>query len=330
MVAGSERTRPARGYVGRVLLDPAPLAGFCAGMAFLTRPALLLAAIAVGAVTMDRPARDNVKFAAALLVFVVLQMAINATLYGSVRLSGYGPASYMFEVSLSRLAANATNFGRWLTRSHTLLFWLLWPGALIVLRRSKWAWQISGVAAAAALPYLFYLVFDDWESSRFVLPAILLILILAARAMSVLLARRTAVLALAMLAVALAWAAASHRFLTQEDVYRLRDVEAKYALAGEWVRTHTPERAVVLAALHSGSMRFYGNRQTIRWDQIPSDKLALTLRNLEAAGYVPYLALDVPFEPPLFAERFGSEPKVRTEQIGRVRVVNIYRFVSAR
>ena len=42
----------------------------------------------------------------------------------------------------------------------------------------------------------------------------------------------------------------------------------------------------------------------------------------------PYLALDEPSEPPLFAERFGGLPR-SAEPVARVRVVNIYRFVSA-
>ena len=258
-------------------------------------------------------------------------MAVNLVLYGSVGTSGYGPASYMFEISRPRITANVSNFVKWLTYSHTAVIWLLWPAALAVLRRRKWAWQISAVAAAAALPYLFYLVFDDWESSRFVLPAIVLVLILAARALSSLWVRlkpaAAAYAPVALLLIALGCASASHRFLQYEGVYRLGDFEAKYALAGEWIQTHLPERAVVLAALHSGSIRFYGNRQTIRWDQIPADKLSPTLRNLEAAGYQPYLALDGASEPPLFAERFRADPAVQTEQIGRVRVVNIYRFV---
>ena len=128
----------------------------------------------------------------------------------------------------------------------------------------------------------------------------------------------------ALLVIALVCAMASHRFLQREDVYRLRDAEAKYALAGEWIRARTPERAVVLAGLHSGSIRFYGSRATIRWDEVPSDKLSATLHSLEAAGYQPYLALDLPSEPPLFADRFRGDPGVRIEQIGRVRVVNIF------
>src|SRR5581483_789213 len=106
-------------------------------------------------------------------------------LYGSPGTSGYGPASYMFEISKTRLSANVSNFGRWLTYSHTYFIWAIWPFALTVLRRESWAWRWSAVAAAAALPYLFYIVFPDWESPRFVLPTILIVLLLFARAAAV-------------------------------------------------------------------------------------------------------------------------------------------------
>jgi hypothetical protein len=307
------------------------LAGLCAGMAFLTRPALLVAAVAIGVVTLlDRPLKDSIRYGLTLLAFVLLQMGLNVMLYGNARTSGYGPTSYMFELSASRLAANVANFGKWLTYSHTVLIWFLWPASLVILRKRTWAWQISLVAAAAAAPYLFYLVFDDWESSRFVLPTILLVLILAARAVGDVCQRlNPRVAAAAVVVTAIACAAASHLFLQRQDVYRLLDLEAKYELAGQWIDVHLPPRAVVFASQHSGSIRYYGHRQTIRWDQVPEDKMSATLHNLESAGYEPYLALDVASEPPLFEERFRQDPAVRTEQIGRVRVVNIYRFVSA-
>ena len=141
--------------------------------------------------------------------------------------------------------------------------------------------------------------------------------------------RRASLSYLVLMLLAFLWAMTSHRFLEREGVYRFASVESKYALVGEWFKTHTPERAVVLAGLHSGSIRFYGQRETIRWDQIPADKLEATLRNLRDRGYDPYLALDVPSEPPLFQARFGSQRSAAAEQIARVRVVNIYRFVSA-
>jgi hypothetical protein len=314
-------------------------AGLCAGMAFLTRPALAPAIVVLGLVTANRRSfRPTLRFGAALCAFLIAQMALNHVLYGHISSSGYGPAADMFQLSGARVAANISNFGKWLTYSHTALVWLVWPAGLIILRHRAWAWQISAVAAAATAPYFFYVVFDDWESSRFLIPAIVLVLVLFARALTVTLSEHLSHLShpshpshLSHLVVVLAfaWAFTAHNFLEREGVYRFASVESKYALVGEWFKTHTPERAVVLAGLHSGSIRLYGQRETVRWDQIPEDKLEATLRNLRDRGYEPYLALDVPSEPPLFQTRFGPQRAAAAEQIARVRVVNIYRFVSA-
>jgi hypothetical protein len=307
--------------------------GLCAGMAVLTRPALLPAAFVIGLVTTNwKSVRHTVGFAVSLGVLICIQAILNRTLFGSFADSGYGPASHLFEISSNRIIANATNFSKWLTYSHSAFVWLLWPAGVVMLRGAKWAWQVSAVAAAAAAPYFFYLVFDDWESSRFLLPTLALVLILFARGTYAELSRHrqsAGLLAPVLLVLSFSWAIASHHFLEREGVYRFASVEAKYALVGEWFKSHTPVRTVVLAALHSGSIRFYGERETIRWDEIPSDKLEATIRNLRSAGYDPYLALDLPSEPALFQARFGSTIAPAIEQIARVRVVNIYRFVSA-
>ena len=316
-------------------------AGLCGGMAILTRPALLPAVIVLLGLTWlsQRDRRKTVAFASVVLAVAAIQAGLNAYMYGSPFASGYGTASHMFELSLARLSANASNFGKWLTYSHTPLFWLMWPAALFLLRRERWAWQLSAVAAAAAAPYMFYIVFDDWESSRFLLPAIALVLVLFTRALAHLTHRPsllrsqgwaspTHLTHLGFFLLALACAGASHRFLQREGTYRLATLEAKYALAGEWFRNNTSERAVVLASLHSGTIRMYGGRQSIRWDQIPPAALTQTVQRLQAAGFEPYLALDLPSEPPLFEERFHENPAA-AEQIARVRVVNIYRLMSA-
>lgn len=305
-------------------------AGVCAGMAMLTRPALLPAVFVLGVATFDRRRYSHTAgFTATVGGFIFIQLVLNHVLYGNMFTSGYGPASHLFELSAARLASNVANFGKWLTYSHTVVVWLLWPAALVVLRRRKWAWQVSAVAAAAAAPYLFYLVFDDWESSRFLLPTIVLVLILSARALSVALSHLPHRSHLVLFFLAFACATASHRFLQREGVYRFGSVEEKYALVGEWFKTHTSDRAVVLAGLHSGSIKLYGQRETIRWDQIPSTKLQATLRALQAAGYELYLALDNPSEPALFAARFATDASAAAEPVARVRVVSIYRFVSA-
>ena len=315
-------------------------AGICGGMAILTRPALIVAVLGLLVVSVSfQPSarsrlRDTAWFGLTLAAFVIVQLIINASLYGSIRSSGYGSAADLFELSYAKFAANLFNFGRWLTYSHTPLVWLIWPVGLGVLWRRLWAWQVSAVALAAALPYFFYGVYNDWESTRFLLPGLVLVLILAARALSAVLAKLSSapnapshLSALVFVVVGFICLAASHRFLTREGVYDYGRLEAKYELVGDWFQRHTSERTVVLSALHSGSIRLYGPRQTIRWDEIPPGMLAPTLRSLEGHGYEPYLALDLPSEPPLFADRFRSElGGLEIKPVARVRVVNIYRL----
>ena len=197
----------------------------------------------------------------------------------------------MFELSFSRIAANLSNFGKWLIYSRSTLLWLAWPGALVVLRRDRRAWELSAIAAAAAAPYLFYLVFDNWDSSRFLLPTIVLVLIVCARALSQFLSLRTtqAWRAVVVFAIAFTSGFVSQQFLQREGIGRTRVEEAKYALVGEWFRRNTSERAVVLSSLHSGAIRLYGSRPTIRWDEIPGDSLDATIERLVASGYEPYL-----------------------------------------
>ena len=238
-------------------------AGVCAGMAVLTRPVLLPAAVVLVLVSTTRGGlKSALARGGTLLAFLLLQTALNAHLYGAVSMSGYGSPSHMFEISPSRLGANLANFGKWAVHSGSP-FWFLWPAALIVLRRDRWPWAWSAVAAAAAAPYLFYLVFDNWDSLRFLLPAIVLALVMCACALSRVLdrtpsfqRRRPAIL----FVIAFACALASQRFLQREGIAQSPSLEAKYPLVGEWFRANTSDKAVVLSSLHSGTIRMYGER----------------------------------------------------------------------
>ena len=53
-----------------------------------------------------------------------------------------------------------------------------------------------------------------------------------------------------------------------------------------------PANSVVLANQHSGSLRWYGKRQTLRWDFIAPDRLATTVRELRITGATVYVALE--------------------------------------
>jgi hypothetical protein len=306
--------------------------GICIGMAVLTRPVLLPAAVMLLMIRVRTGStRCSVARILTAAVFLIVQVMLNVHLYGSATMSGYGAASHMFAVSPARMTANILNFGKWLLYSQTAPLWLAWPAALVVLRRQRGVWDLSAIAAAAAVPYLFYIVFDNWAALRFLLPTLVLALLMSARALSAL--TLTVVgrpwQPVALFAIAIGCSVAAQQFVIREGVDRGRTEEEKYSLVGAWFRENTAERTIVLSSLHSGAIRLYSGRQTLRWDHIPEHALGATIEKLAALGYDAYLALDLPSEPPMFEERFRGE-SVTVEPVARVRVVNIYKFVSGR
>jgi hypothetical protein len=75
---------------------------------------------------------------------------------------------------------------------------------------------------------------------------------------------------------------------------------------GQAVRTLLPPRAVVFAMQHSGSVRYYANRLTLRYDFLPADSLDRAVTHLRARGMSPYLLVEQ-WEEPAFIKRFERE-----------------------
>jgi hypothetical protein len=183
------------------------------------------------------------------------------------------------------------------------------------------------LAAAAAAPYMFYALFyDDWETLRFLLPGLVLLLIVAAEA-SAGVARRVKPRALAPLVVAAVVIIAgtvSLLHLQERQVFRLWMAESRYPAVGNAVARRGGDDTVVLAALHSGSVRYYSDRTTVRWDLIPPDRLAATVRSISGRGYPMLLVLDGLSEREEFQQRFGAGPPgVRIEVVERVQNVSL-------
>ena len=58
------------------------------------------------------------------------------------------------------------------------------------------------------------------------------------------------------------------------------------------VRAKGPANAFVLAAQHSGSIRYYAGRATFRWDLLSPTRLDQALATFRAQGYQPFLVVD--------------------------------------
>jgi hypothetical protein len=68
--------------------------------------------------------------------------------------------------------------------------------------------------------------------------------------------------------------------------------EWKYPAVGAYIARHLPDRAVFLAMHHSGSVRYYTGRATVRYDLLPPSGLDAAIAALRARGYRRYILLD--------------------------------------
>jgi hypothetical protein len=305
----------------------AVLAGLAAGVAVITRPALVLAAaiVAVAAHRGETPRRRVALSAAGLAIGVVVQMALQNHLFGSPFSTGYGAAAGLF--SIGHVPTNLAIFAR---QGFTVLgpLWILGLIVGVIAARPEPRAKPALIFGAVLLPYLFYLPFDHWETLRYLLPGIVPLTVLAADGL-IHFARMprkpvaAAVLLCGFTAVAVAQ---SELLLRRSSVWEVASLEARYPLAGEWVNINTPANAVVLANQHSGSLRWYGKRQTLRWDFIAPEHLATTVRELEAHGAATYVALEGA-EVEMFDARFaGVFDQFQVDHVGRVRNVHFRRL----
>ena len=89
------------------------------------------------------------------------------------------------------------------------------------------------------------------------------------------------------------------------STFRLQRLEARFERAGTYVGRRLPERAIVITSWQSGSVRFYGRRKTLVWDQLPPDSLEQALAYVRQRGYEPFLLFER-WEEHVFRERFGG------------------------
>jgi hypothetical protein len=270
---------------------------------------------------------------ASLLPGVVLLGWIQALRYGSPLGSGYGTASDMF--ALANVLPNLARYPRWITESHTPFIWLSLAAPFWIVRRAKdprlvWAALLLSIAVwVAYLPYMFFQP-QEWFYTRFLLPAIpIMLLFAAACALAGVRALPAAGRFPIAVIVAVGVGGASLWYAERHGAFDIRIQERKYPLAGEYVRTKGPANAFVLAAQHSGSIRYYANRPTLRWDLLSPTRLDQVLSIFRAQGYEPILVVDVG-EYAEFRQRFEATSQRAVQQLTPLAVVGDTRIFAFR
>ena len=88
-------------------------------------------------------------------------------------------------------------------------------------------------------------------------------------------------------------------------VFHSRAVERRYPDLARFVVTALPANAAFFTVQHSGSLRFYARRLTIRFDSIDPDWLDRSIEHLRRLGYRPIILLE-DWEVEAFKQRFSA------------------------
>lgn len=295
--------------VAVLVLKQRPLeAGFVAGLTLLIRPNLVLLAL-LPAFAWQRRGDSLVRYALGAAPGVVAIAVINTALYGNPLTAGYGSLLELY--ALSSLPLNVRNYILWMVQTQTPLILLAFVPLFV--RRALREPQ-AGVSPRACLgaivgltfaSYLFYAAFEHWFYLRFLLPAYPALFVLLAAAIRWLAqklpveARVPATAFVCAIMMLFGIKAAKDDSVFVQAAFEQRHVRAAMEIA-----SRTPGDAVVLSVQHSGSVRYYANRITLRYDWLKEDALDSALSDLAAKGRRTYLVVD-DWEEKEFRDRFS-------------------------
>jgi hypothetical protein len=222
---------------------------------------------------------------------------INARLYGSPLTPGYDLTdAYLW----SYVLPNVRRYGWWLIAAETP-FALAGFAVLAVPSARIWRTTSSretlplfgGIGAVIWVSYLLYVPWDAWWYLRFLLPAWPMMTLGTAsiaaalyRAAPSTALRNLVIAALGTIGVSGIWQA------VQRDAFSVARGEAKYIEVGKTVESLTEPDAVIISAQHSGSIRYYAGRLTLRWDVGDPAWFDRTVEWLAAHGHHPYFVLE--------------------------------------
>jgi hypothetical protein len=206
--------------------------------------------------------------------------------------------------SWAHATSNVPHYTRWLVEAATPLVGLALVAPWIAARRH--AWLTLGFFAALLATYAFYLEFDTWHYVRFFLPACPLLMVSSAAVVSRALDRlRPGKRALAAVVIGAGLAAWGVTLAANRQVFSIPDGELRYLRVARFVETRLPERVAVITLQHSGSLRYYASRTTVRYDVLDPRWLDRAIDFLRAQRRPPYILLE-DWEEPAFRRVFAD------------------------
>jgi hypothetical protein len=204
--------------------------------------------------------------------------------------------------SLSNIAPNLAGYARRLIEGEMPALLIVFAAVVILVAArpatSKAPHLRRAVVLATlaflivGLSYLPYGVFAEWSYLRFLLPAFPFLFVAIGGLLTAALLRLPVSIRAALLLCALA-AVGSFNVLRaeHEQAFNMRRYESRYRLAGRYLASALPPRAVIVAVQESGSARYYTSRPVLRWDWLDVD-LDTAIAALRARGWHPVVAIE--------------------------------------
>jgi hypothetical protein len=263
----------------------AAFAGVAAAVAILIRPNLAPLAVILGVwLAARRGYRAAGAFSIAAAAGGVAVAVVNAHLYGSPFRTGYDLTDAF---AVANIGPNLRAYGWWLIVTETPLA-IAGLVSLIWMRR----WLLASIVAAVWTSYLIYVPWDAWWYLRFLLPSWPMMAVGTASCIALLRASRSPSLR-ALAPIALIGLASHGVFQAwQRNAFHEAAGESKYVEVARAVGSLTEPEAVIISAQHSGTLRYYAGRLTLRWDVGDPAWLDRTVDWLAAHGHHPYFVLE--------------------------------------
>lgn len=275
-------------------------AGVLTALGILVRPNLVpLAALPIAWIVLAS-ARDERRWRASAAAVpaaaaATIVGALNAAWYGSPFTSGYGDPGRLF--TIANAGYNLRHYGGWLFQSQSPWIAIACVSLLALVRPSPHRLAVAlawAMVLVTTLSYAGYHRYEQWWFIRFLLPCFGALFALVAVSLTriVSAARRPwGGAAATALFVFLIWHGV--RFAADLRMYGpFQRSEQKYADVGVFIARRLPEDAVFFAMQHSGSIRYYGGRHTVRYDLLGDVPASRASADLERLGLHPYLAIE--------------------------------------
>jgi hypothetical protein len=284
-------------------------AGVVAGIAILVRPNLAPLALVFAAIPFirDQPRERQVRAlaatAAGMLPAVAMLLWINSAVYGHAFGSGYGDIAGLF--AAAHLNTNLSNYSRaiWQTQHAVPLAGLIAPFVFEGIRR-KGSLLLLAFAAIVFGIYLLYSPFPEWWYLRFLIPAIVVLIVLASGVTAHVLSRANMGGLIPIVAVVLG--ILGTRTAADRQAFELQRIEGRYRETAELVRDRLPSNAVLITVWQSGGIRFHADREVVLWESLDAAWLDRALTWLRSKGQKPYFLFERREEPE-FRARFRNQ-----------------------